>query len=95
VVDAAAYRTVPDRATAERARAAIEARKVDYVTFTSSSTVRNYVELVGAVTGGARVVSIGPITSGTARELGLEVDVEAAEYSVPGLIRAIVEDHGG
>lgn len=94
VYEAPAYRTVPDRAEGERARTAIANGEVDVVTFTSSSTVRNYVELVGAVTGGAKVASIGPITSETARELGLEVDVEAAEYTVPGLIEAIVERFG-
>ena len=59
------------------------------MTFTASSTVRNFVDLVGADVGGAKVASIGPITSGTARELGLRVDVEAAEYTIPGLVRAI------
>lgn len=95
VVDVAAYRTVPDAAEADHARAAVEAGEVDVVTFTSSSTVRNYVELLGATTGGASVASIGPITSDTAREVGLDVEVEAAEYTVPGLIQAIVERFGG
>lgn len=95
VVEAAAYRTLPDRAEAERARAAIEGGQVDVVTFTSSSTVRSYVELLGPATGGAKIASIGPITSAAAREAGLDVDLEAAEYTVPGLIRAIVEHFGG
>lgn len=89
VVEVAAYRTVQDGAEAEGVRRRIAAGEVDVVTFTASSTVRSYVELVGAETGGAKVASIGPITSATARELGLEVDVEAAEYTIPGLVAAV------
>jgi uroporphyrinogen III methyltransferase/synthase len=95
VLEVAAYRTVPDGAEADRARAAIDGQDVDVITFTSSSTVRSYVQLLGARTGGAVVASIGPITSDTAREVGLDVDVEAAEYTVPALIDAIVERLGG
>lgn len=91
VVEVPAYRTVPDGAEADHARAAIAAGQVDVVTFTSSSTVRSYAELIGPGTGGALVASIGPITSETAREVGMEVDIEAAEYTVPGLIEAIAE----
>ncbi|MEA2247887.1 MAG: uroporphyrinogen methyltransferase / synthase, partial [Solirubrobacteraceae bacterium] len=61
----------------------------DYVTFTSSSTVRFFLESnKGGVPDGARVVSIGPVTSATARELGLQVDVEATQHDVDGLIAA-------
>jgi uroporphyrinogen III methyltransferase/synthase len=89
VVEVAAYTTVQDGADAERVRGLIERGEVDAVTFTASSTVRNFVDLVGADVGGAKVASIGPITSGTARELGLAVDLEAAEYTIPGLVQAI------
>jgi len=65
------------------------------VTFTASSTVRNYVDAVGAETGSAEVASIGPITSAAARELGLPVHLEAAEYTIPGLVRAIRERFEG
>ena len=69
------------------------ASRADYVTFTSSSTVRNFVEAIGdAFPRDARVVSIGPVTSATARELGLEVHVEAAKHDVDGLVDALVED---
>jgi uroporphyrinogen III methyltransferase/synthase len=66
-----------------------------YVTFTSSSTVRFLLE---ALDGGerfprrARVVSIGPVTSDTARELGLEVHVEAERHDVDGLVEALLND---
>jgi uroporphyrinogen III methyltransferase/synthase len=74
--------------------AALEALdKADYVTFTSSSTVRNLIEAVGArFPRWARVVSIGPITSQTARELGLEVHVQAERHDIDGLVEALVAD---
>ena len=66
------------------------------VTFTSSSTVRNFVALLGRRgrpprIDGVRLASIGPVTSATMRELGLRVDIEAREYTIPGLIQAIAK----
>jgi uroporphyrinogen III methyltransferase/synthase len=89
VVEVAAYRTVQDGTGAEEVRRRIQAGEVDLVTFTASSTVRSFAELVGTETGRAALASIGPITSGTLRELGMRVDVEAAEYTIPGLVTAI------
>jgi uroporphyrinogen III methyltransferase/synthase len=89
VVDVAAYRTVPDGEGAAEVRRRLDAGEIDWVTFTASSTVRTFAELVGADVGRARVASIGPVTSGTARELGMRVDVEAAEYTIPGLLAAL------
>lgn len=89
VVEVAAYRTVQDGSEVDVMRGRLAAGEVDVVTFTASSTVKNYVELLGADVGGARVASIGPITSAAARELGLRVDVEAAEYTIPGLVHAV------
>jgi uroporphyrinogen III methyltransferase/synthase len=64
----------------------------DYVTFTSSSTVTRFLDAAGGVPNGARVVSIGPVTSATARERGLEVHVEAARHDVDGVVEALVAD---
>jgi uroporphyrinogen III methyltransferase / synthase len=64
-----------------------------YVTFTSSSTVRFFFEGGGAI-GDARVVSIGPVTSQTLREHGLEPHVEAGQHDIDGLVAAMVEDAG-
>jgi uroporphyrinogen III methyltransferase/synthase len=84
------YRTVqlpPSRAAIEAAAGA------DYVTFTSSSTVRNFAEAIGdEFPRAARVVSIGPATSATARELGIEVHVEAEPHDIDGLLDALLED---
>jgi uroporphyrinogen III methyltransferase / synthase len=86
------YETVteaPDPAALERAAEA------DYVTFTSSSTVRNFVEAVGdRLPKDARIVSIGPITSEAAREAGLSVDVEASRHDVDGLVEALLDEAG-
>ena len=84
----ALYDTVAEPLSDDQIAAAAAA---DYVTFTSSSTVRFYTEAGGQVNG-ARVVSIGPVTSGTARELGLPVDVEAERHDIDGLIDALVAD---
>jgi uroporphyrinogen III methyltransferase / synthase len=88
----AVYETVkepPDPA------AVAAAQDADYITFTSSSTVRNLVEALGDnFPASARIVSIGPITSETARELGLTVDVEAERYEPDGLVEALVADAG-
>ncbi len=94
VTEVAAYRTVPDAAGAEAAAGDLRERRADWITFTSSSTVRNLVEAVGAETvraSGARLASIGPTTSATLREVGLAPTVEAAEHTIPGLVAAILE----
>jgi uroporphyrinogen III methyltransferase/synthase len=84
------YRTGPDAEGAEELRARFEAGEIDVVTFTSSSTVRNFHEAVsGAPMVGVLVASIGPVTSETARELGYEVGVEAREFSIGGLLEAL------
>lgn len=86
----ALYETVREVPSPE----AIEAAQgADYVTFTSSSTVRNLIESLGErFPAGARVVSIGPVTSEAAREAGLEVDVEAERHDVDGLVAALLAD---
>ena len=87
-----AYRTRVPRNAAARA-VELLGDGLDAAVFTSSSTVRNLVELIGGrleLLSGVRVISIGPVTSGTARELGVEVDVEAVEHTVPGVVDALV-----
>jgi uroporphyrinogen-III synthase len=89
-----AYETVIPQSSRKRLRAILKDAKCrpHIITFTSSSTVRNFVALLGKnprLTG-IRFASIGPVTSSTLRDLGLLVEVEATEYTVPGLIRAIV-----
>jgi uroporphyrinogen III methyltransferase/synthase len=69
--------------------------KPTWITFTSSSTVRNFVAMAGAqalagVLARVNVASIGPVTSATARQLGIEVTVEASVFTVDGLVEAIL-----
>jgi uroporphyrinogen III methyltransferase / synthase len=70
----------------------------DYLTFTSSSTVTNFLDASGwrpEAGGRPRVASIGPVTSATLREHGLEPDVEAERHDIDGLLEALVVDAGG
>jgi uroporphyrinogen III methyltransferase/synthase len=86
----ALYETVREAPAPEAVEAA---QGADYVTFTSSSTVRNLTEALGdRFPAGARIVSIGPITSESAREAGLEVHAEAERHDVDGLIEALLAD---
>jgi uroporphyrinogen-III synthase len=93
-----AYETVVPKASRVRLQALIKnpKRRPHLVTFTSSSTVTNFVALIGGRgpsthtrLEGIRFASIGPITSATLRDFGLPVHIEASEYTISGLIRAI------
>jgi uroporphyrinogen III methyltransferase/synthase len=84
-----AYRTEAPANLAARTKEVL-ARKPHWITFTSSSTVKNFVAAAGAdALAGIKIASIGPITSATAREFGLRVDVEASPHTVAGLVAAI------
>src|SRR5271165_1865041 len=96
-----AYETVVPQSSRRRLQVALKdpKRRPHVVTFTSSSTAKNFVELLGArqaakksTLAGIRMASIGPVTSSTLRELGLSVDIAAKEFTIPGLIDAIVQD---
>jgi uroporphyrinogen III methyltransferase/synthase len=74
----------------------LEKGSVDFLTFTSSSTVKNFKALLPkgkfkALIRDVTVASIGPITSDTARDLGFEVDITAKDFTIPGLCEAIVQ----
>jgi uroporphyrinogen-III synthase len=89
VEDVAAYRTTAGSS------AAPFAGHVDAVTFTSSSTVRGFLQRMGGVPEGAAVICIGPVTARTARELGLSVDAVAESYTLAGLVQALVRHFQG
>ena len=73
--------------------AIVAAQAADYVTFTSSSTVTNLTDALGdRFPAAARIVSIGPVTSESVREAGLEVAVEADRHDVDGLLAALLAD---
>ena len=85
-----AYRTVAPDDLTQRISAAF-AHAPHAITFTSSSTVQNFVAAAGrAALDGVRVATIGPVTSQTAQSLGLTVDAQAQPYTVDGLVNAIL-----
>jgi len=90
------YRTVTPRADAAGLLRALRAGEIDMVTFTSSSTVTNFAALVGGKSliealGRTRIACIGPITQKTVEELGGRADIVATDFTIPGLVRAIVK----
>jgi uroporphyrinogen III methyltransferase/synthase len=84
-----AYRTVPETRDITGARRRLLDEGADLITFTSSSTVENFLALGLAWPKGMQVASIGPVTSKTARDHGLKVDVEARRHDIEGLVEAI------
>ncbi|MDO0823422.1 uroporphyrinogen-III C-methyltransferase [Desulfosporosinus nitroreducens] len=94
VWDVPVYKTVLGGANREELQRMLREKEIHMVTFTSSSTVRNFVELLEgeiSLLKGVSLFSIGPITSGTARKLGLTVYKEANEYTIQGLVEALLE----
>ncbi len=86
-----AYETVVPKQSARRLKAALQGKRPDVITFTSSSTVRNFMALAGRQSlRGIALGSIGPVTSGTLHELGHKPSIEAKEYTMAGLVKAIV-----
>ena len=93
-----AYETVVPARSRRRLQALLRdtARHPHVITFTSSSTARNFMELLGRkresrrLLDGITAASIGPVTSATLRELGLRPGVQARRYTMPGLVAAIV-----
>jgi len=90
-----AYETVVPLASRKRLRAALNnpRRRPHVITFTSSSTVRNFLALLQTRKpnlAGIRLASIGPVTSSTLRERGLHADIAAKQFTIPGLIEVIL-----
>jgi len=89
-----AYETVVPKGSGPHLRAVLRdaRRRPDVVTFTSSSTVKNFVAMIGDKTllRGIKVASIGPVTSATLREMGLKPTAEAKQYTMDGLVRAVI-----
>lgn len=90
------YRTVPSPTAGDRLRPLLRDRKIDLITFTSSSTVTNFVEAlaqedVKVICEGIRIACIGPITKDTAERVGLTVDMMPQQYTIPAFAAAIAE----
>ncbi len=99
VVEVTAYRTVKPagagKPDGQDSIHMLQAGKIDVVTFTSSSTVRNFVEITGidpaTLNRLTRVACIGPVTAGTAEQLGIVPDIVAKEHTAEGLVKAMAE----
>ena len=90
---AAAYQTINSGRKREEFMALLEAQAVDVITFTSSSTVTNFVEIMGkdfVFPPRVRVACIGPVTAATARNAGFQVDIEQKEYTMQGLVQSLI-----
>jgi uroporphyrinogen III methyltransferase / synthase len=90
------YRTIQDCQNVDILLEDLQNNGIDMVTFTSSSTVKNFKALIPddmffSLLDGVTVACIGPITADTAKELGFKVHVTADEYTIPGLCNAIVQ----
>ena len=95
VVVPPAYESVPSSDGKEELSLRLQSGEMDCVTFTASSTVENFIGAFGAeeaaqLLAETRVACIGPITADTARKRGLRVDAEAKEYTIPGLVEAVM-----
>ena len=86
-----AYRTVCAAADSEALVSELLAGSIDMVTFTSSSTVKNLVNIIGSADflRDVKTACIGPVTADTAKSLGIEPDIVAKEYTIDGLVEAI------
>ncbi len=96
VTDLVAYKTVMAQPKDINLLDKMKKGEIHMVTFTSSSTVRNFLQIIGekdvaALNKYVQFVSIGPITTQTAEEMGLRVAIKAKEYTIPGLVDAILE----
>ncbi len=91
-----AYETLLDVGKKEKLITLLEKSKIDAITFTSSSTVSNFISLLDSrdsdkLLKGVVTASIGPITSDTAKSLNIEPDIEALEYTIQGLVNSLLE----
>jgi uroporphyrinogen III methyltransferase/synthase len=91
VDEAVAYRTVPETNDVTGGIRRFREEGADMITFTSSSTVENFLALKLPMPPDIKTASIGPITSRTMRAAGLSVDVEAKQHDIPGLVEAITK----
>lgn len=94
VWDVPVYKTILGGANRAELKHLLSNKEIHTVTFTSSSTVRNFVTLLDgeiSLLDNVKLYSIGPITSATARELGLKIFKEAAQYTIGGLVEVLLE----
>ncbi|MFV0436240.1 MAG: uroporphyrinogen-III C-methyltransferase [Desulfopila sp.] len=102
VTVAPVYRNVPPEGSKDELRAELAAGRVDMITFTSSSTVRNFLAMIDAADNeevrrlleGVKIAAIGPITAKTVTDSGLTVDLQPDEHTIPAMVEGIIEFFG-
>ncbi|MGL4796667.1 MAG: uroporphyrinogen-III C-methyltransferase [Paraclostridium sp.] len=91
------YNTVIEEESKDEIIELLDSKNVDYITFTSSSTVSNFIKIIGSENieklDNSKIISIGPITSKTARELGLDIYKEPTNYTIDSIIECITNDN--
>ncbi len=88
------YRTINSGRKKEELAALISDNKVDVITFTSSSTVTNFVEIMGLdfkLPAHVDIACIGPVTAATAKKAGFKIDISHEEYTMEGLVQSLVD----
>jgi uroporphyrinogen III methyltransferase/synthase len=103
VTVAPVYENCPVEGDKENLRAEFDDDKVSMITFTSSSTVRNFLGMIDAenqeelqeLLSGVKIAAIGPITAKTVTDNGLHVDVQPEEFTIPAMIQSIVDYYSG
>lgn len=93
------YRTAKPRGGSKRLKQLLTNGNLDVITFTSSSTVNHFVDLLkeedlNRILKGIIIASIGPITSQTAKKWGMRVQIQPKQYTIPGLTQAIAKYFG-
>lgn len=96
VTEVDAYDTILATENVQEVVSFLQCKKIDIITFTSSSTVKNFLNLlkdypIKELLMGVKIACIGPITAKTAEELGLQVDITAEEYTIDGLMNSIIQ----
>ena len=89
-----AYRTVPETGDPTGAGRQLREEGVDMITFTSGSTVESFFAMDIPWPDGCKAASIGPVTSKTLKEFGVDEPIEAADHNIPGLVQAILKHFG-
>jgi uroporphyrinogen III methyltransferase/synthase len=99
VTIAPVYQNIPPQGRRDELRAELESGQVDLVTFTSSSTVNNFLTMVDAgnqeeleqLMQNVKIAAIGPITAKTVTDSGLKVDIQPGKFTIPEMILAIID----
>ncbi|MEA2014653.1 MAG: uroporphyrinogen-III synthase, partial [Thermodesulfobacteriota bacterium] len=87
-----AYRTVNSGEDGKIVKELMDGGKIDVITFTSPSTVTNFMDIIGnktVIPNHIKIACIGPVTENACRKVGLGVDIMQGPYSIPGLVEAI------